>query len=253
VASKLSLFLAELKRRKVYRVAAVYGAIGVAISVAVPDLFNAFDLSSSAARLVILLIAIGFPIALVLAWAYEVRPEEPGSGERPSGDSTSISEIPGPAVVPAADQRKSIAVLPFTDMSPHHDQEYFGDGVAEEVLNVLTRIPDLRVAARTSSFSYREKGSSITEIGRELGVATVLEGSVRKAGDRLRITAQLTETPAVSISGPRRMSGGMRTSSPFRTRSHGPSRGRCGSPCWRTRTNRWCGPGPRAPRPTIST
>jgi TolB-like protein/Flp pilus assembly protein TadD len=81
-------------------------------------------------------------------------------------------------------------------MSPEGDQEYFGDGVAEEVLNVLTRIPDLRVAARTSSFSYKDKKCSIREIGQELGVATVLEGSVRKAGDRLRITAQLTETPS---------------------------------------------------------
>jgi hypothetical protein len=81
VASKLSLFLAELKRRKVYHVAAVYVAVGVAVSLAVPDLFSAFDLPNSVARLVILLVAIGFPIALVLAWAYELKPEEPRPAE----------------------------------------------------------------------------------------------------------------------------------------------------------------------------
>ena len=87
--------------------------------------------------------------------------------------------------------QKSVAVLPFTDMSEKHDQEYFSDGLSEELIDVLTKIPDLRVPARTSSFSFRGKAATIGEIARELGVTHVLEGSVRKAGDRMRITAQL--------------------------------------------------------------
>jgi TolB-like protein/Tfp pilus assembly protein PilF len=100
--------------------------------------------------------------------------------------AVAVSEVPD-----RRDDPKSIAVLPFADMSPESDQEYLGDGMAEEVLNVLALLPDLHVAARTSSFAFKGTGRSIQEIGRELAVATVLEGSVRKAGNQLRITAQL--------------------------------------------------------------
>ena len=93
--------------------------------------------------------------------------------------------------VPPPPPERSIAVLPFTDMSAAGDQEYFGDGLAEEILNALVRVPDLQVSARTSSFQYRDTTLSIPEIAAELGVAHVLEGSVRSAGDRVRVTAQL--------------------------------------------------------------
>lgn len=173
-------FLAELKRRKVVRVAIVYVVVGLVVVEAANNLFPALNLPDWTVTLVVALAILGFPVAVALAWAFDITP----SGVERTADLDVGAEA------------RSIAVLPFTDMSADHDQEYFGDGVAEEVLNVLTRIPDLRVAARTSSFSFKDKGCSIREIGRELGVATVLEGSVRKSGSRLRITAQLTEAPS---------------------------------------------------------
>ncbi len=94
----------------------------------------------------------------------------------------------------SAAAQKSVAVLPFTDMSEKHDQEYFSDGLSEELIDVLAKVPNLRVPARTSSFSFKGKAATIGEIGRELGVTHVLEGSVRKAGDHMRITAQLVRT-----------------------------------------------------------
>ena len=196
MASKLSLFLAELKRRKVYRVAAVYLAVGAAISLGVPDLFGAFGLPDAAAQFVILLIVIGFPIALVLAWAYEVRPEESRQASSDGADAAASTGSPAsadPSLSRDVEQqeRKSIAVLPFVDMSPEGDQEYFCDGMAEELINALTKVKGLRVAARTSSFHFKGKAEHVREIGRTLGVRSVLEGSVRRAEDRLRVTAQL--------------------------------------------------------------
>ncbi len=100
----------------------------------------------------------------------------------------------GAAAPPVAAPGKSVAVLPFTDLSEKHDQEYFSDGLAEELIDTLTRVPNLRVPARTSSFSFKGKSATVSEIGRALGVTHILEGSVRKSGDRLRITAQLVRT-----------------------------------------------------------
>ncbi len=97
----------------------------------------------------------------------------------------------GAPAAPAAAEGKSVAVLPFTDLSEKHDQEYFSDGLAEELIDTLTRVPNLRVPARTSSFSFKGKPATVSEIGRALGVTHILEGSVRKSGERLRITAQL--------------------------------------------------------------
>ncbi len=183
MASKLSLFFAELKRRKVYRVAAIYAAVGVAISLAVPDLFGALLIPAWATRLVIVFILIGFPVALVLAWAYEVKPE--GKEAVPSPDALS------PGVITEQEQLRSIAVLPFVDMSPEGDQEYFCDGMAEELINALTKVKGLRVAARTSSFYFKGRSEDVREIGRQLAVRVVLEGSVRRSEDKLRVTAQL--------------------------------------------------------------
>jgi len=193
VASTLSTFLAELKRRKVYRVAAIYATVGVAISLAVPDLFGVLLLPTWAARLVITLILLGFPLALVLAWAYEVRPEEHREPRtRQTTESPEVEIVAEEAGIVARPPRGgSIAVLPFTDMSPDGDQEYFSDGLSENLINALTRIREIRVAARTSAFSFKGRQVDVRSIGRGLEVGTVLEGSVQKAGNRLRVTAQL--------------------------------------------------------------
>lgn len=193
MASTLSTFLAELKRRKVYRVAAIYATVGVAISLAVPDLFGVLLLPTWAARLVITLILLGFPLALVLAWAYEVRPEEHREPRtRQTTESPEVEIVAEEAGIVARPPRGgSIAVLPFTDMSPDGDQEYFSDGLSENLINALTRIREIRVAARTSAFSFKGRQVDVRSIGRDLEVGTVLEGSVQKAGNRLRVTAQL--------------------------------------------------------------
>ncbi|UCC83920.1 MAG: hypothetical protein JSW46_03010, partial [Gemmatimonadota bacterium] len=188
--SNLRAFLAELKRRQVFRVAIVYAVVAFVIwqaaEIAVPGL----TLPDWVLTLVILLTILGFPIALVLAWALEITPEgvrrtEPG---RAGPDATPASAAP--AVAEGID-RRSIAVLPFANMSDDPGNEYFSDGMTEEIINALAQLEGLRVAARTSSFAFKGKSPDVREVGAKLNVATALEGSVRKAGNRLRITAQL--------------------------------------------------------------
>jgi len=167
---------------------------------------------------VVLLLAIGFPIAILFAWAFELTPEgiratqTDGVAGSQSGDrkldyaligallfvaaATLWGKIPSSIDVPALNekeivQEQSIAVLPFVDMSPSGDQEYFGDGIAEELLNELTRLDGLRVAGRTSSFSYKNRDDDILTIAKALNVNSILEGSIRKDGNRIRVTAQL--------------------------------------------------------------
>ncbi len=150
--------------------------------------FEALGLPPWTLTLLIVVVLLGFPIALVLAWAFEVTPEgirKDSAGLKPDAD-----EDP-----PELDQSApSIAVLPFNDMSEHGDQAYFCEGIAEEILNALCKVANLRVASRVTAFRFGSKGSDVREIGRKLKVQTVLEGSVRKSGDRLRITAQLVKT-----------------------------------------------------------
>jgi adenylate cyclase len=183
MASRIPVLFAELKRRKVYHVGLAYvvvaaGLVGVC-DAAIPDLLWA--------RLQVpvgILLLVGFPIALLLAWAYEVKPEEPGVTSAP----------PEPALeTPESGSRKSVAVLPFANMSDDAENEYFSDGMTEEIINALAQLEDLRVAARTSSFAFKGTSPDLVEVSSKLKVATVLEGSVRKAGDRLRITAQLID------------------------------------------------------------
>lgn len=190
---------AELKRRKVYRVGAAYLVIGWILIQVAATVGPELDLPDWVPRSITIVIAIGFPIALVLAWIFDVGP---GGIHRDAGaDSPPSATVAGTRVtaavaaeVPPDIPHKSIAVLPFADLSPTHDQEYFSDGVAEEILNALVKLKDLKVAGRTSSFSFKGRNEDLRNVGRILAVAHVLEGSVRKHGDKVRITAQLIRT-----------------------------------------------------------
>ncbi|UCC83473.1 MAG: tetratricopeptide repeat protein, partial [Gemmatimonadota bacterium] len=154
--------------------------------IAVPGL----NLPDWVLTLVILLTILGFPIALVLAWALEMTPE----GVRRTEPARAEPDAAPASAPPASEQdveRKSIAVMPFANMSDDPEAEYFSDGMTAEIINALAQLRDLHVAARTSCFTFKGKAAHISEVGARLNVATVLEGSVRKAGSRLRITAQL--------------------------------------------------------------
>ncbi len=235
-------FFAELKRRKVFKVAAVYGVVAFGLLQVADPLAAALRLPDTFLTYVLAILLLGFPLALVLAWALEVTPDgvrkteaaapgeietivaQPLSKRWPSGlmalagvgalvagawwvgrqtaaesattstDSTATAaDVRLAFVDPSEDPRPSIAVLPFADMSPEQDQEYFGDGMTEEILNTLARIRELRVSGRTSTFAYKGQDKDLRQIGIELGVGYLVEGSVRKAGNQLRITAQLID------------------------------------------------------------
>jgi len=236
-------FFAELKRRRVFRVMAVYGTVAFVLLQLADIAFEPLGLPESAMTLLIVLALAGFPIAVGLAWAFDFTSEGVRKTEDAApGELTQILDAPASARWPAGllalagvaalvfgawfvgkqagapesldavataaaptgvdlayaelseDSRPSIAVLPFKDMSQAGDQEYFSDGMTEEILNVLAKIPDLRVAARTTAFAYKDQDPDLREVGQDLGVRYILEGSVRKAGDDLRITAQLIDT-----------------------------------------------------------
>lgn len=205
----------ELKRRNVFRVGAAYLVASWLIVQIVSAIREPLGLPVWFETMVLVLLGIAFPFALILAWAYELTPDgvraESGD-EAPSrsgavdfvligalvavlammawtGFQAPVEEEPVVASGVATDQ--SIAVLPFVDMSPERDQEYLGDGIAEQLLNELYRLDGLRVAGRTSSFAFKHTPQDLKTIGETLGVETILEGSVRKNGDRVRITAQL--------------------------------------------------------------
>jgi len=180
-------FFQQLKDRKVIRVGIAYIVVGWVMMQVGEVTFEALGLPPWTLTLLIVIVLLGFPIALVLAWAFEVTPE--GVRKDPA-DQQAAAEAP-----PQLDQAApSIAVLPFDDMSEHGDQVYFCEGIAEEILNALCKVANLRVAARVTSFRFGGSSADVAEIGRKLKVQTVLEGSVRKSGDRLRITAQLVKT-----------------------------------------------------------
>jgi TolB-like protein/Tfp pilus assembly protein PilF len=219
-------FFAELKRRRVFRLMAVYGVIGFGILEAVDLAVPALLLPTWTYRFVGLLLLVGFPIAIVIGWAFELSPEggirrtraaedhelqriarAPRSERWPIGIAAVVGSVlllagawwvlgPGEAgraviTLDPDEPLESIAVLPFVDLSPEGDQGYFGDGLAEELLDALARIDGLAVAARTSSFRFRDGDAEIPEVADRLGVESVLEGSVRSGGGRIRITAQL--------------------------------------------------------------
>jgi adenylate cyclase len=203
--SKLQTWFAELRRRKVIRVAAVY-LVAAWLLIQVADaIFEPIGLPAWSLKLVIVLVALGFPLACVLAWAFDVTPrgiERAETGVQPTSAASAAgrASLPPPEAPPvevpaaAAAPTESVAILPFVDMSPERDQEYFCDGIAEEIINALCCMRNLRVASRTSSFQFKGHAADVREIGRTLGVGSVLEGSVRKAGNRVRITTQLVGT-----------------------------------------------------------
>ncbi|MEK6255171.1 MAG: tetratricopeptide repeat protein, partial [Gemmatimonadales bacterium] len=187
-------FARELSRRKVVRVAMFYGVVAWVLIQLADVIFPALALPEWTIRLFVILAIMGLPLALLLSWFFDLTPE--GVTRTESLDEAATPQASGSApqaapVVGAAPSEKSIAVLPFVDMSESGDSEYFSDGVTEEILNALTRVRHLHVASRTSAFAFKGKDLDIRTMADELNVATILEGSVRKAGTRLRITAQL--------------------------------------------------------------
>lgn len=191
-------FYRELKRRYVLRAAVLYVGAAWALSQGISQLTPALDLPEWATRAFLIACAVGFPVALALVWNFEgiLREVRQGLGTEPTAPATKATgaTIASNAEMPVEIPHKSIAVLPFVDLSPAHDQEYFSDGVAEEILNALVKLKALKVAGRTSSFSFKGRNADLRDIGRALTVAHVLEGSVRKHGDRVRITVQLIQT-----------------------------------------------------------
>ena len=201
-----------------FRVAATYMVASWLIIQVVSAVNTPLSLPEWFETVVVVLLAVGFPMALLFTWAFELTPEgikltPPDDAGAKQADGSRLDYILVGALVivaavtiwgqlpraPVGDlsrssgvaQDQSIAVLPFVDMSPDGDQEYFGDGIAEELLNELTRLDGLRVAGRTSSFSYKQSADNLQTIGEALGVSSILEGSIRKDGDNVRITAQL--------------------------------------------------------------
>ena len=203
-------FFEEVKRRKVYRVAVAYVIAAGGIIQLASAAFPAWELPNWSLRLVIVLLLIGFPIALILAWAFDVTsqgikatPEvaAPGSHLRRNiimlvATGIIISAAAGFFLLPRAAARKidkSIAVLPFENLSDDKENAYFADGIQDDVLTNLSKIGDLKVISRTSVMPYRGKTQNLREIGKTLGVSTILEGSVRRSGNRVRVNVQLID------------------------------------------------------------
>ncbi len=216
--NKLRRYIAELKRRNVIRAGVAYLVVAWLITQVISIVLPAFGAPPNFLKTALIILGIGFPIWLVFSWIYEftpeglkktdeVRPEESISHETGSKlNRIIILSLLITIVVLVVDRflnreahvldvgEKSIAVLAFADMSPNKDHEYFSDGISEELLNMLTRVQDLKVISRTSSFSYKGKNVTATEIGKELDVSHILEGSIRKAGNTVRVTAKLINT-----------------------------------------------------------
>src|SRR5256885_221707 len=205
----MSGFFEELQRRKVYRVAAAYIiAAGFIIQIG-SAVFPAWELPNWTLRLVVVLLLIGFPIALILAWAYDVTPQgiratptisAPGAHRRRNlimliATGIVVSAAAGFFLLPRVSAHKidkSIAVLPFENLSDEKENAYFADGMQDDILTNLSKIGDLKVISRMSVMSYRGTGArNAREIGKALGVATLVEGSVRRAGNRVRVNVQL--------------------------------------------------------------
>ena len=203
----MNTFVAELQRRKVYRVAAAYIiAAGFIIQVS-SAVFPAWELPNWTFRLVVVFLLIGFPISLILAWAYDVTPEgiratpAPGAHRRRNlitliAIGVVVSAVAGFFILPHALARKidkSIAVMPFENLSEDKENAHFADGIQDDILTNLAKIGDMKVISRLSVMAYRDAPHNAREIGKALGVSTILEGSVRRNGNRVRVTVQLID------------------------------------------------------------
>jgi serine/threonine-protein kinase len=212
-------FFAELKRRNVYKVAAAYAVVAWLLMQVASQIFPFFEIPNWVVRLVVLLLLIGFPIALIIAWAFETTPEgikrteaADAAGQRSRGGTWIYIVLIGAALsvglffvgrytaghgvsqvreAATASAEKSIAVLPLVNESGDPKDEYFSDGLSEELIAALAQISGLKVIGRSSSFRFKDRKEEPKTIGEKLGVSTLLEGTVRKQGDRVRIVAEL--------------------------------------------------------------
>src|SRR6266699_3256301 len=208
-------FFAELKRRNVYKVAIAYAVVAWLLMQVASQIFPFFEIPNWAVRLVVLLLVIGFPVALILAWAFELTPEgikrTEFADELPKQPARSrawiyvviiagaisvslfflgrytSSRLSGNVELPA----KSIAVLPFENLSGNPENAYFTDGIQEEILMRLAKVADLKVVSRTSTVRYKRSPENLRELATQLGVANVLEGSVQRTADRVHVNVQL--------------------------------------------------------------
>src|SRR6266705_2801667 len=211
-------FFGELKRRNVYKVAVAYIVAGWALAQGIAQVFPVFDVPNWVVRLIVVLIVIGFPIALIFAWAFEITPEglkraeeaeAMPSSARPTNRTWIYVVVVGATIsvalfflgrytaenrIMSSGDKKSIAVLPFASLSDDKNDAYFADGVQDQILTNLAKVSDLKVISHTSVRQYKTGAErNMREIGRQLGVAYIMEGSVQRARDRLRINAQLID------------------------------------------------------------
>src|SRR6266404_1227692 len=212
----LGNFFAELKRRHVYKVAVAYAVVGWLLVQVATQVFPFFEIPSWGVRLIVLAIVIGFPIALVIAWAFELTPEGlkrtedvPLAAQTFTKSHAWIYIVIVGALLSVGlfmlgrygfrEQNslsnklpaKSIAVLPFESLSEDKSNAYFADGIQDEILTRLARVADLKVISRTSTQKYKSAPSDLREIAQRLGVANILEGSVQKVNDQVRVSVQL--------------------------------------------------------------
>ncbi len=189
---RVARFLSELKRRHVYRVTIAYLIAAFAIAEAADVIMPRIGVSEAAVTLVVILLLLGLPLAVVLAWAFDITPQgvqrTTAVETAAAGDETAAATAAAPAL-PAG----SIAALPFANLSENPANDYFSDGLTEELIGMLSRVPDLRVAARSSCFALKNAGLDAVAAGRRLGVRHIVEGGVRMAGQRVRLTVQVVD------------------------------------------------------------
>jgi len=204
----------EMKRRRVFRALLGYGIVSFAILQVIEPVMHGLNLPEWVLKATVVALGLGFPFTLVLAWAFDVKGGRIESAGAPRGRGLLVLLALGlligaPGVTwyfwrtrpapPAAADSPSIAVLPFADLSAAKDQDWMCDGIAEEILDALCTVTGLRVAARSSSFQFKGKTADVHEMARALGVSTLLEGSVRKLGDRLRVSARLVSSDGYEL------------------------------------------------------